>query len=118
MTIKEHVWDILLEAKEDKKIIYRKQILNQVNGMFTEKITDDQLRDTVREMVSEGYPIGTDPINGYYVIDSQQKFDRATESLRAKMIGLAERIKNLKRAVKDKFNIDVQLEFDIMKELN
>ena len=113
MKIQEHIWGTLDIAKHFNQTIYRKQILDKINRAEPElNLTDDQLRQIVREMVEQGYPIGTDPVNGYYIIDTQERFDRATESLRLKIIGLATRIKNLKRAIKDRFDVNVQLHFD------
>lgn len=111
-----------MNDKEIKELIFSRLLLfnNQVRkdlrGAVNEKldemcsISDRKFRLMIVEMIEDGFPIGTSPDSGYFLVNSQERFDEATASLKAKIGGLARRIQNLKKATEDRFNIHIQLE--------
>lgn len=105
--IKDKIFSILIENQD--KNIYRGQILLQLPVA----ISDRELRLIFREMVFDGYPVGSDAHNGYYVVDTQDKFERCIADYKAKMISINQRLNQLRLNIKDKFNVTVQYELGL-----
>lgn len=104
---KEIIWQILLECGEKKRAELQ-QLVFQNGGI---PLTEREFRQVVREMVMfDGYPIGTSPERGYFVIKTQKDFDQTSAGYISKIKGIAERLNYLKDNVNKMFNTKIQLE--------
>jgi hypothetical protein len=106
--IKEAIFTRLLAFGKQNRGEVRAHINNMLDQALP--LTDREFRAIITEMISEGYPVGSSPVSGYFIVNSQELFDEATASLKAKIGGLARRIQNLKQATEHRFNINIQLE--------
>ena len=109
----EHTSRAELRAAINDKII----IGNHFFGPQCKPISDRVFRALIASMIAEGYPIGSSPDSGYFVVNTQSRFDEATSSLKAKIGGLARRVHNLKKSAEGRFGITIQTEFEFNKAI-
>lgn len=113
VTIKQEIYNILMQSNKMGKRITREQIRSLILSRYGIDIPDRLFRVLYVDMIYDGYPVGSSATNGYFIIDSQEKYDEATNELKSKLISLNNRIKKLAVNVENKFGTHIQLELEI-----
>ena len=111
--VKQEIYSILHQAKEQNKKLSREQIRQMINSLYNIHLPDREFRLIYVDMIYDGYPVGSSAKNGYFIIDSQDKYNEATSELKSKLISLNNRIKQLATNVENKFGTHIQLELEI-----
>ena len=96
MNIKTKIFEIL---KNKKAGIKRKELLSAINWSLSfegKNISDRKLRQTVSDMIEEGYPIGSSTKRGYFLCLNQEDVNQGTELLHKRAMAELHREKKLK----------------------
>lgn len=92
---------IIAEINRTKEGIDRKELLRFINAELwiyqEDSISDRKFRRLIKEMIIEdGYPIGSSPARGYFIVRNQQDLNEATKELHSKSMSMLYREKKLK----------------------
>ena len=113
LTIKQEIHNILIQANKMGKRVTREQIRGLILSRYGIDIPDRLFRVLYVDMIYSGYPVGSSATNGYFIIDSQDKFDEAVNDMRAKIFSMFKRIKQLQLNVENKLGSKIQLELEL-----
>lgn len=71
-----------------------------------------RLREAVESLIKiHRVPIGADPVNGYFIISTEQEFEAARHELTARIVALGERLKALETAFRQSVALPRQTSF-------
>lgn len=119
LEVKKGIWAIIKknDTQSDDYIpgVSSDHILSQLY-YYGIDISDRELRHLIKEMIeSDSYPIGSHYSIGYFLCNTQERYDMATEPLKAAARSKLYRCARLKNNVEKLFNKDIQLEMDFLK---
>ena len=114
--IKEEIYSILQQARDMNKRVSREQVRKLIVERFDLPINDRTFRDIYTDMVMDGYPVGSSSTNGYFIVDSQDKYNESVNDIKSKIFSMFKRIKQLQQNVEGTFGNNIQLILELGKE--
>ena len=71
--------------------------------------SDRTMRRAVAELVDEGFPIGSSPDRGYFLVKTQKDYDGATKALHSKAMAILRRERKLKIGAEDAYTVQLKM---------
>ena len=71
--------------------------------------SDRKMRRAVAELVDEGFPIGSSPDRGYFLVKTQKDYDGATKALHSKAMAILRRERMLKIGAEDAYTVQLKM---------
>ena len=113
LKVKNETFSILQNMQQFGKRVSREQVRGMLLSRLGIDIPDREFRNIFKDMIFDGFPVGSSAVNGYFIVDSQKKFDESVNELRSKIFAMYRRIKRLAINVENKFGTHVQLELEL-----
>lgn len=78
------------------------------------EVSERTIRELTNELIDRGFPVGSSPAHGYFLLDTSYDFDLGTRHLRSRALSMLSRVKKL-RAIAALSNVepDVLRLFDL-----